>query len=223
MNKSIHFLFYRICAVALAAACLPLSATAGAYEDYFNAARMDHADEMSSLLERGLDPNLTEEDRGENGLIVALREGSMKVFNVLVNARNIDLEAKARNGNNALMIAAYKGNQTAVETLLAKGAEINRPNWTALHYAAASGSNAIVEVLLNKGANINAVSPNNTTPVMIAAGEGHDQTVKLLLDRGADAALKNDLGMNALDFAVKIERRDIIENLTTHLKKLGKL
>lgn len=222
MNKSIHFLSYKICAFILTAACLPLPAMAGAYDDFFKSAQMDNVDEMSSLLKSGIDPNMVEEHRGETGLIVALREDSMRVFNLLVNAPNINLEAKASNGNNALMMAAFKGNQAAVETLLAKGAAINRPHWSPLHYAAASGSNEIVQLLLNRGANINAVAPNNTTPVMIAAGEGYFQTVKLLLDRGADATLKNDLGMTALDFAEKTGRKDIVDGLTYSLRKSGK-
>ncbi len=222
MNKLTQFFLSRIFALTLSAACLPVTAMAGAFDDFFKAAAMDQADEIRSLLARGLDPNLVEEHRGETGLIVALREGSMKVFDVLVNARDINLEAKAKNGNNALMIAAYKGNQAAVETLLAKGAQINQPDWTALHYAAASGNNEIVQLLLNKGADINAVSPNKTTPIMMAAGEGHFQTVQLLLDRGANAKLKNDVGMNATDFAKKLERKDIIDRLTSHLARTGK-
>ena len=202
----------------LVAACLP-AGDAGAFDDFFTAAKTDNADEISALLRRGLDPNLVDEDRGDTGLIIAVREGSMRVFNVLVNARNIELDAKAKNGDNALMVAAFKGNRAAVETLLAKGAEVNRPNWTALHYAAASGSNDIVQLLLKKGADINAMSPNKTTPLMMAAGEGHIMTVKLLLDNGADLTPRKEQGMSALDFAVRNNHKDIAEGLTWRLKR----
>jgi uncharacterized protein len=184
---------------------------------------MDNASTITSLLRRGLDPNLIEPERGDTGLILALRENSMNVFDVLVNARGTDIEIKARNGDNALMIAAYKGNRRAVEVLLAKGAEVNRPGWTALHYAAAGGHNEIVQILLDRSAYIDAASPNNTTPIMMAARGGHILTVKLLLDEGADAMLKNDLGMTAIDFAKSVNRRDIAEGLTYRLKKAGKL
>lgn len=223
MHKVSHSFFQRLRLLALLAMCLPMAAFGGAFDDFFSAARNDNADEMSSLLRRGLDPNLVDEERGDPGLIIAAREGSMRVFNVLINARNIDLNAKARNGDNALMVAAFKGNRAAVELLLAKGAEVNRPNWTALHYAAASGSNEILQILLNKGADINAASPNKTTPLMMAAGEGHIMAVKILLDSGADLVRKNDLGMSALDFAQKSGHRDIAEGLTYRLKRAGKL
>jgi hypothetical protein len=175
------------------------------------------------LLKRGFDPNAVEPVRGESGLMLAAREGSMRVFDALLAAPDIDVEAKARNGDNALMLAAYKGNKQAVEALLAKDAQVNRPGWTALHYAAAAGQNPIVALLLENSAYIDAESPNKTTPIMMAALGGHILTVKLLLDEGADATLKNEAGMTAIDIARSIGRQDIADGLTYRLKKAGKL
>jgi ankyrin repeat protein len=201
----------------------PAAASAGAYEDFFNAAKMDDAVKIADLLKRGMDPNMIEPERGDTGMILALREGSMKVFHTLLNAPGINIEMKARNGDNALMIAAYKGNKPAVEALLAKGAQVNRPGWTALHYAATGGHNDIVQLLLEKSAYIDAESPNRTTPIMMAAWGGHIYTVKLLLDEGADATLKNDVGMTAIDFAKSAGRQDIVDGLIYRLQKAGKL
>lgn len=201
----------------------PTTAFAGAYDDFFRAVKLDDASVVKSLLSRGLDPNLVDEERGDTGLILALRENSLKVFDLLLNARDVDIEARAKNGDTALMIACFKGNRAAVDALLAKGAEVNRPGWTPLHYAAAIGNNDIVKVLLDKSAYIDAESPNKTTPMMMAARGGHILTVKLLLDEGADATLKNELGMSAIDFAEKFNHKDIAEGLTYRLRKAGKL
>lgn len=209
--------------ILCAAAIAPASAFAGAYDDFFRAVKMDDAQVVKSLLARGFDPNAVEEERGDTGMILAMREGSMKVFDVLLNAPDIDLEIGAKNGDTALMIACFKGNRPAVEALLQKGAEVNRPGWTPLHYAAAIGNNDIVKLLLDKSAYIDAESPNKTTPIMMASRGGHIYTVKLLLDEGADATLKNDLGMSAIDFAEKFNHKDIAEGLTHRLRKAGKL
>ena len=210
--------------LALAAAMLlPATVLAGAYEDYFQAVQLNNAAGVQALLQRGFDPNTVEPERGDSGLILALREKAMRVFDVLLNTPGINLEVRARNGDTALMLAAFKVNRPAVEALLAKGAEVNQPGWAALHYAAASGDNDIVQLLLDHFAYIDAESPNKTTPIMMAARSGHILTVKLLLDEGADATLQNDAGMTAIDFANKFNHKDIAEGLTYRLKKAGKL
>lgn len=226
-----NLLLNRLCRRSIAALCLvgagmlsfPGATLAGSFDDFFKAVKIDDAAAISALLRRGMDPNMIEGERGDTGLILALREQSMKVFEVLLNAGGINLEAKSLNGDTALMIAVYKGNKRAVEALLGKNAEVNKPGWTALHYAAAIGDNDVVQRLLDKSAYIDAESPNKTTPIMMAARGGHILTVKLLLEEGADATLKNDQGLTAIDLARKYEHEDIVEGLTYRLKKAGKL
>jgi ankyrin repeat protein len=211
---------------ALAAAglaiCLPELAFSGAYDDWFKAIKLDLDEQVRALLRRGVDPNTVDEERGDTGLIVAAREGSTKVFNVLLQTRDVKLDARSRNGDTAMMLCAYKGNLAAVRALLDKGAEPNQTGWTALHYAASVGNNDIVQLLLDRSAYIDAESPNQTTPIMMAARGGHILTVKLLLDEGADVTLKNGAGMTAIDFAKAGGFNDIVEGLTYRLKKAGK-
>ncbi|HWZ49078.1 MAG TPA: ankyrin repeat domain-containing protein [Herbaspirillum sp.] len=203
----------------LLAAVAPCAAFADSLSDFFRAVKNDDASTISALLQRGLSPNLVEGNRGESGLILALREDSTKVFNVLLNAPSIDLEVLAKNGDNALMIAAYKGNVAAVKALIAKEAEVNKHGWTALHYAATVGNDEIVKILLDESAYIDAESPNGTTPLMMAARGGHVSTVKLLLDEGADATLKNNIGMTALDFARESDMRIVFDDMAALLGK----
>lgn len=202
---------------------LPALSHAGAYEDYFHAVQIDDDDTVASLLKRGFDPNTIERDRGDSGLMIAIRENAMRVFAVLVNARNIDLDETAANGDTPLMLAAFKANKPAVEALLKNGATVNRSGWAPLHYAAAAGDNDIVQMLLDKSADLDARSPNGTTPIMMAARSRHILTVKLLLDAGADATLKNQQGMTAIDFARQAGDTQIVDGLTYRLKKAGKL
>ncbi|SFA77622.1 hypothetical protein SAMN04515620_102302 [Collimonas sp. OK607] len=213
----------------LALACLPsVSHAAGndskAADAYAKAVQLDDERGMKKLLAAGVDPNLiAQKQRGETGLMLAVHEDSKKVFNVLLNAHGIDLNLRSRNGDTALMIASYKGDVTAVKALLDKEAEPNNTGWTALHYAAAVGNDEIVQMLLDASAYIDAGSPNNTTPIMMAARAGKIQTVKLLLDSGADVTLKNDVGMTAIDLARKFDHNDIADGLTHRLKQAGKL
>lgn len=204
-------------------ACLPELAFGGAYDDWFKAVKLDLDEKVRALLRRGVDPNTVDEERGDTGLILAAREGSTKVFDLLLQNKDVKLDIRSRNGDTALMLAAYKGNLAAVRALLNSGAEPNQTGWTALHYAATVGNNDIVQLLLDRYAYIDAESPNRTTPIMMAARGGHILTVKLLLDEGADATLKNGAGMTAIDFARMGGFNDIVEGLTYRLKKAGKL
>lgn len=193
---------------------LPGAASAGAYEEYFQAIRMDNVYFLKQLMQRGMGPNLIEPKRGYTGLMLAIREDSMKAFDLLVNAPDVNLEAQATNGDTPLMLASFYGNVPVVKLLLAREVEVNRPGWTALHYAAINGSSEIVKLLLDASAYVDAESPDDKmTPVMLAAMRGRVAAVAVLRDGGADLSLKNKEGLTALDLARRYGQEEVIETL----------
>ncbi|WP_338761803.1 ankyrin repeat domain-containing protein [Massilia sp. METH4] len=205
-------------AVASALAAAPGLAQGDDAVSFFRAAQVNDAGRIKPLLARGLDPNLREPERGETGMIVALRNDAMDVFRLLLAQPKIDLEVQAANGNTALMMAAFKNNMPAVKALLAKGAQVNRPGWTALHYAAAAGALDIMRVLLDQHAYIDAESPTKLTPLMLAAREGQEDAVKLLLQEGADATLRDSaFKIDAAEFAERADKPWIAKAIRQHL------
>ena len=206
----------RILGMSLALLCalfLPATSHADTTYDYFRVVALDNQHAVASMLKEGVSPNLTEPKRGDTGLMLALREEAMQVFSLLLDAPGIDLEIRARNGDNALMIAAWKENQKAVVALIAKGAKVNREGWTALHYAAAKGNNEIAQLLLDNQAAVDAESPTKITPLMMAAQAGHIYTVKLLYDAGADISLEDEHGRSALALAEHAGHDEIVKGL----------
>jgi hypothetical protein len=204
MGANRFYSIRRVCLVfvlVFSALAVSSAAHADVKTNFFKAVEMDRPDVIERLLKQGLDPNITEPGHGNSGLIVAVQEDSMRVFNLLVNTAGVDLNKQADNGNTAIMIASWKSNVPAVKTLLEKGASVNKNGWTALHYASAVGNQEIAKMLLNQKARVNALAPNGTTPLMMASRSGHIKIVKLLLDNGADITLRNEWGMNAVDFA----------------------
>ena len=93
-----------------------------------------------------------------------------------------------------IVMAAYEGKMTRVESLLASGADVNAKQdggATALYLAAQEGYTEIVKLLLDKGAEVNTKTDKGLTPLWMSAQEGHTEVVKLLLDKGADVQVKN--------------------------------
>jgi ankyrin repeat protein len=190
---------------------------AGSYDDFFSAIKKDDAATMKMLLDRGFDPN-TVNPSGEHGLIVAVREPSLKVISVLLGSSKVNVEPRTEQDESPLMLAALKGLTDLCRQLIALGADVNKPGWTPLHYAATNGHLTTMELLLEAHAYIDATSPNGTTPLMMAAHYGTPAAVKLLLDGGADPGLKNEQGLSAIDFAQRASRVDAAEMIAAAIR-----
>lgn len=204
--------------VAALAACLAsLPAQADQARDLVVAAQMDNASYVRRLLAKGASPNTVDPNTGETVLMIALREEAHGVIAELLRQPAIDLERKAPNGNTALMLASFKRNKPAVLAMIARGAIVTRPGWTALHYAAASGDTGIAAILLEQSAYIDAESPSQLTPLMIAAREGKAAVAELLLREGADATLLNNERLSAQQIALRAGHDDIAGIIARHL------
>jgi ankyrin repeat protein len=169
------------------------------------------------LLKRGFDVN-TLSPAGEHGLVVALRQPSLRVVDVLLRWPKINVEVRNQHDESALMLAALQGLDALCELLIQKGADVNKPGWAPLHYAATHGHLVVMKLLLENSAYIDAASPNASTPLMMAALYGTPAAVKLLLDAGADPMLKNDQGLSAIDFAHRGDRADSAEIIAAQIR-----
>jgi ankyrin repeat protein len=204
----------------LSGALLANAAHADPVRELVVAAQMDNFTHVRKLLGKGLSPNTVDPLSGETVLMIALREGSDEVAAELIADKGLKLEQTAPNGNTALMLAAFKHNKRAVLALLARGAVVTRPGWTALHYAAASGDAEIAAILLDKFAYIDAESPSQLTPLMIAAREGHLEVAQLLLREGADARLRNNEKLTASQIALRAGHEQIAAEIARHIAAL---
>lgn len=186
------------------------------------AARFDDLRTIKQFAEQDGDVNLAERDRGETLLMISVREQSQKVFDYLLMHPKIQLDQRAKNGDTAIMLAAYLEQKETVQRLIEAGAQVNQAGWTALHYAAVVGRLDIIEMLIARFAYIDAETPNKTTPLMLAARRGEMNVVKFLIAEGADISLKNTLGWTAYDFAVESKRRDIASFLQELMQEKAK-
>jgi ankyrin repeat protein len=200
--------------------CFSNLSLAGAYEDFFKAVQFDNVRTVQALLQRGFDPN-TVNPEGVPALMLAVREPSLKVAELLAGWPKTKTEVRNDKDESVLMLAALKGHFSLVQKLVEHDADVNKPGWTPLHYAASAGHVNIVEFLLEKSAYIDAESPNGTTPLMMAAMYGSPEAVKVLIQAGADLHQTNQLGLSALDFAVRGQRQNAKELIETGLARLA--
>ena len=206
LTKYFKRLIYSLVAVGF------FNANAGSFDDFFIAIRNDNVGNLSELLSRGFDPN-TRNEKGQPGLVIAMQEHSLKAARALLALPATEVDALNQAGESALMTAALKGDLDGMQLLLTRGAKVNQPGWSALHYAATGPETKAVQLLLDKGAAIDAASPNGSTPLMMAAQYGSEDSVKLLLARGADLKRRNQLNLNALDFARRAGRESLAKQL----------
>lgn len=194
-------------------------AYAGSYEDFFTAIKQDNPRAVAELLNRGFDPNTLSPSR-DYGLILALREPSPLVTEVLLKWPTTQVEVRSAKDESPLMLAALHGLTEVCRQLIVRGADVNKPGWAPLHYAATRGHLEVMRLLLDHYAYIDAASPNGTTPLMMAARYGTLEAVTLLLEAGADPSLKNSLGLSAIDFANQAERKDAAALISAFIRGL---
>ncbi|MFZ4063274.1 MAG: ankyrin repeat domain-containing protein [Polynucleobacter sp.] len=209
-------------AVFFSLSCTVFAQTEDQIADFTKAAKFDDVSEVQSLLSKGISPN-TKDPKGNPMLFVAIREKSLKVVDLLIANKSIDVNLTNKSGETPLMIASIDGELEVDKLLVQKGAEVNRIGWTPLHYACTTGKLEVAQYLVANGAKVNALSPSDTTPLMMAVHSGNDQLVKFLLDKGADLKMRNHEGYSAIDVAELFSKSDIRDGLTARWVKLYKV
>jgi len=219
-----HFKIISITFLSLAMFSCPIFAqTEDQVNDFAKAAKFDDVAAVTSLLSKGISPN-TVDARGNPMLIVAIKDKSAKVTELLIKDKRIDVDLSNKYGETPLMMASIDGDLPLVKTLvLQKKAMVNHIGWTPLHYACSKGNLEVAQFLIVNGALVDSPSIGDTTPLMMAVQSGNEQLVKLLLDKGADIQLRNGNGLSAIDIADIYEKPWISEGLRARWQKLYKL
>ena len=190
--------------------------------DFAKAAKSDDASEVKSLLKKGVNPN-TVDANGSPMLVLATREKSLKVIDLLLGDQNIDVDLSDKNGETPLMMASIDGNLPLVKTLVINHkAQLDHIGWTPLHYACAKGQLEVAQFLIANGAIVDSMSLGNTTPLMMAVQSGNEKLIKLLLDKDADLQLRNSQRLTAIDIADIYGKPWISEGLRSRWLKLYK-
>lgn len=221
MRNYIKYLSLLIC-IFLSLTGPSHSQTPGQIDNFTTAVKFDDVSEVKTLLKSGVNPNLLD-SKGNPMLVLAIREKSAKVTDLLLSEPSIDVNLTNKSGENALMMASFDGQFPVVKALVIdKKAAVNKTGWAPIHYAATNGHLQITQFLIANGAMVNALSPSETTPLMMSVSSGNELLIKLLLDNGADLRMRNHAGYTAIDVAQMFGKDEIRDGLKSRWLKLYK-
>ena len=196
-----------------------------------------YAEIVTTLINRGANPNAECEGQDKNGgslkltpLLVASFTGRLEVARVLLehgaNVNHSDVVGRSPVHN-----ASRYSYDDLVRLLLDHGANPNASDYkneTALHQASFDGGPALVRLLLDYGSDVNARSKwgwdplhnsldhifsEGWTPLHYAATKGPVEVVQLLLDYGADVNALDSCHWTALHLAAFCGRLHVMNTL----------
>lgn len=185
---------------------------------------------LDSLLQTGIDVNITEEDRGATVLLIA---SSFKDYEDVVSfliSRGADINFRGKDGRTPLIWAAGNSLESS-KMLLENGADINAKGNDGMNAFIQSTfgilskkvSTDVMDLLLENGADVNSalISKNAAgwTALHFAAINGDTELVEYLILKGANVNHTSDGGSTALSLA----KQEKYEALVSLLKKHGAL
>ena len=185
---------------------------------------------LDSLLNAGININVTEEDRGATVLLIACSfKDYENVVSILIS-RGADVNFKGKDGRTPLIWAAGNSLESS-KMLLENGADINAKGNDGMNAFIQSTfgilskkvSTDVMDLLLENGADVNSalISKNAAgwTALHFAAINGDIELVEYLILKGANVNHTSNEGSTALSLA----RQEKYEELVSLLKEHGAL
>jgi ankyrin repeat protein len=208
------------------------------------AVQQNDVDAVKSLLNKGA--NINAKNRvGETLLIISIEHKCKEITNLLLQ-KGADVNIKQNTytmtedqlpsylkqfiskpaktiivgGRSALHWAVFKDDMDLIDTLLAKGANIDAVDAqgeTPLHHAVTDGQTEIIKLLLSRGANVNfKESKFGLTPLHLAViipFEYKTEIINLLLEYGTDIDAVTNKGVTPVQFALTANHPEIVKLL----------
>lgn len=178
---------------------------------------------LTLLLSKKADPDIADE-KGVTPLMKAAAEGEAGLIAALVT-HGAEIDKKNPEGRTALMAAAQKGQAMIVGALAGHGASLTATDDdgnTVMHYAAGCQENEVMlQFLAGKGNLVNRPNNAGETPAIVAVKRHNAENMQTLLDLGADPAIADKSGMDAVQHSRALKRAKFREAMKAVLENEG--
>jgi len=138
--------------------------------------------------------------------IISLYEPCKKIIQMLLERDDIDVNISAKNGDDALMLAALSGDEKIVDSLIKKGAIVDlTKSRMDLYFLSKSfdfGGIRMIDLLSVQENNVDVRDDMGHTMLMRLAVKGFTGACKMILDKGADINAIDNVGNSALMYAI---------------------
>ena len=150
-------------------------------------------------------------------LHIAAHFGYYDIVDALINAPNVNINVRNKDGDTPLHAAVELGREQSARLLINAGADINASDnsqQTALHTAAFHGHHHIVDALIKApNINLNVRNAHGYTPLYLASMSGREQSARLLINAGAGINISDNGQWTALHTAACSGYDDIVRAL----------
>lgn len=147
----------------------------------------------------------------EKEVLKAVSKGNTEIVEEFIRQDN-DINGKFSRSKTTLLNHSIRTKSSrAFNHLLELGADpdLSSQGLTPIMHAVRRQNMQLLHRLLRSGANIDATGKGGQTPLIFAARQGKSQFVKTLIEWGADAEIRTNAGLSALDLANTGNHRDV--------------